>query len=86
LREEHVRLHLQGRINRYQDTSAKAGWPSFSVIFSSETSVDFQRTTRPYIPEYRTPHECSRTHWRVEQRLVFTPLFTSLQLSYVDVL
>jgi hypothetical protein len=27
------------------------------AIFSSETSVDFQRTTQRYIPEASTPHD-----------------------------
>jgi hypothetical protein len=53
---------------------------------SSETSVDFQRTTRHYLPEDRTLHGCNQIQRRVEQCLVFSPLFTCLQASYLDAL
>jgi hypothetical protein len=57
------RLYLQGRrISRARNQS-EAGrklWSVYSLtlkmegIYSAETTFDFQRTTRCYIPEYRT--------------------------------
>jgi hypothetical protein len=54
------RLHIQGQIisgTRYQSESKRQTRSRillglfFELEDSSETSVDFQRTTRPYIPE-----------------------------------
>jgi hypothetical protein len=45
------RLHLQGR--RISHTKE----PTWSRLQATETSVDFQRTTRRYIPEDRTLHK-----------------------------
>jgi hypothetical protein len=52
------RLHLQGRIRRAKK-HRKRRWQAGSTLkmeamFSSEMSVDFQRTTRRYIPEDTT--------------------------------
>jgi hypothetical protein len=42
------------------------------VTYSSETSVDFQRTTRRYIPEDRTlqTHRCENLKTYIEQKLL----------------
>jgi hypothetical protein len=57
------RLHLQGRgISRarnQRESRRKAETLKMEVTCSSETSVDFQRTTQRYIAEYRTLHNHS---------------------------
>jgi hypothetical protein len=62
-------LHFQGRRIRQARNQSEAGRKQILVSFlayystlkmevtcSSETLIDFQRTTRPYIPEERTLH------------------------------
>jgi hypothetical protein len=55
------RLHLQGRRinqarNRYEVGSKQSQTLKMEATCPSETPVDFQRTTRRYIPEESTHH------------------------------
>jgi hypothetical protein len=52
------RLHLQGRRISQARSQRESRWPAelCFAICCSETSVDFQRTTRRYIPEDGTLH------------------------------
>jgi hypothetical protein len=81
---ETYRLHLQDRkISRARNQlclppafmlvcySAYLSTPKMKAICSSETSVDFQRTTRRYIPEDNTLHESRALTLRQSARRVY---------------
>jgi hypothetical protein len=56
------RLHLQGRrISRARNQSESSWQADMGATCSSETSVEFQRTARRYIPEDRTLHYNERS-------------------------
>jgi hypothetical protein len=65
--EEHIVSIFRIEEEAEQETSVKAGGKQMEAICSFETSVDFQQTTRRYIPEESThfhlPPACSLVCW-----------------------